>query len=205
MHADWPAIQGIGKAKNCTQADTHTRQVRPPREHAGPWPERACLTRPNSPGSRDPTTTGSHRGHHARTPGETHLLSCAAAHDQHDGEAELKRILRDLGPHRGEALRDRARLPNRHPGSSVRVSREMSGESTFWLMFTSVSLVSDLWVFCSRGLFRVILAQSLWDRASVQLSTWTEFDFWCTKSVLLAWLPVILNSVVPNWFGTARG
>ena len=119
MHADWPAIQGIGKAKNCTHADTHTRQVRPPREHAGPWPERACLTRPNSPGSRDPTPTGSHLGHHARTPGETHLLSCAAAHDQHDGEAELKRILRDLGPHRGEALRDRARLPNRHPGSSV--------------------------------------------------------------------------------------
>ena len=125
MHADWPAIQGIGKAKNCTQADTDTRQVRPPREHAGPWPERACLTRPNSPGSRDPTPTGSHLGNHARTPGETHLLSCAAAHDQHDGEAELKRILRDLGPHRGEALRDRARLPNRHPGSSVRVSREM--------------------------------------------------------------------------------
>lgn len=124
MHADWPAIQGIGKAKNCTQADTHTRQVRPPREHAGPWPERACLTRPNSPGSRDPTPTGSHLGNHARTPGETHLLSCAAAHDQHDGEAELKRILRDLGPHRGEALRDRARLPNRHPGSSVRVSRD---------------------------------------------------------------------------------
>ena len=114
MHADWPAIQGIGKAKNCTQADTDTRQVRPPREHAGPWPARAGLTRPNSPGSRDPTPTGSHLGNHARTPGETHLLSCAAAHDQHDGEAELKRILRDLGPHRGEALRDRARLPNRH-------------------------------------------------------------------------------------------
>ena len=165
MHADWPAIQGIGKAKNCTQADTDTRQVRPPREHAGPWPARAGLSRPNSPGSRDPTPTGSHLGNHARTPGETHLLSCAAAHDQHDGEAELKRILRYLGPHRGEALRDRARLSNRHPGSSLRVSRaHVQGRV---LEFVGLVWSSEL-------------DQPTW---FVGPCSGTEFDFLVTKSV----------------------
>ena len=163
MHADWPAIQGIGKAKNCTQADTDTRQVRPPREHAGPWPARAGLSRPNSPGSRDPTPTGSHLGNHARTPGETHLLSCAAAHDQHDGEAELKRILRYLGPHRGEALRDRARLSNRHPGSSLRVSRETTCPRTRLRKYVDESL--SLWVWF--GLLSWTNRRGLWGRAAV--------------------------------------